>query len=210
MICKGGKPFCARSLVLIAAGWFLVALFIGETELLSVIPGPAAPMTVLGLTAVLLTAYWASRSLRARIDQVDLRALVALHLTRFVGIYFLVLHARGELPGQFAVAAGWGDIVVAIGATALLVIPGATRSRWPLLVWNIVGLIDILFVVSRAAGVMAAAPDSMSPLTRLPLSFLPTMIVPLIITTHIILFVRLLRKPGPAPLPSGEQALSPL
>jgi hypothetical protein len=210
MICRDGKPFCAWSLLLLGAGWFLVALFVGEIELLSLLPGPAAPITVGTLTACLLMAYWRSPSLRMRIAEMDLRALIAVHLTRFVGIYFLVLHARGELPGGFAVAAGWGDIVVAIGAVALLLIPGGHKLRWAVLIWNALGLIDILFVVSRAAAFIMTSPDSMSPFTRLPLSFLPTMIVPLIIATHVIIFLRLLRKAEAAPARDQQQALFPL
>ena len=194
MICPGGKPFCAFSLLLMGAGWFLVALFVGETELLSILPGPAAQITLIALTTGLLTAFWSSRSFRAWVEQLDLRALLWLHVLRFVGIYFLVLHRRGELPGRFAVTAGWGDILVATGALVLVLWPAARLSSRAVLAWNTVGLIDILAVVTTAAGLAFADRESMSALMRLPLSFLPTMVVPLIISTHVVILVRLLRK----------------
>ena len=176
------------------AGWFLVALFIGETELLAVLPGPAAQITLIALTTGLLTAFWTSRSFRGWVDQLDLRILVGLHLVRFVGIYLLVLHKRGELPGRFAITAGWGDIIVAVGALALLVLPPLLKSSKTVFLWNTLGLADILLVVTTAAGIAFVDRESMSALTRLPLSFLPTMVVPLIITTHVIIMIRILRR----------------
>lgn len=194
MICPGGKPICSFSLMLLGAGWFLLALFVGETELLSLLPGAATPVILLGITATLLGAFWGSQAFRAWVDQVELKYLVAVHLTRFVGIYFLVLHGRGELPGRFAISAGWGDILVATGAALLLLVPGLLKSQRAVLGWNCVGLIDILFVVATAAGLVAADRESMSALTRLPLSFLPTVVVPLIISTHVVMMIRLFRK----------------
>ena len=189
------------------AGWFLVALFVGETELLSTLPGPAAQITLIALTIGLLTAFWSSRSFRTWAEELDVRALLGLHLVRFVGIYFLMLHARGELPGRFAVPAGWGDIIVAIGALAIILVPVLRQSSRAVMIWNTVGLIDILFVVTTAAGLAFANRDSMSALTRLPLSFLPTMVVPLIIATHVIILVRLLKKPDHVPASKDQEAL---
>jgi hypothetical protein len=59
------------------------------------------------------------------------------------------------------------------------------------LAWNVVGMLDIGFVVATAARLAAADPSSMRALLRLPLSLLPTFLVPLIIATHVWIFVRL-------------------
>lgn len=207
MICPGGKSFCPFSLMLMGAGWFLVALFVGETELLSILPGPAAQITLFALTAGLLTAFWSSPSFRLWVDQLQLKTLIFLHLVRFIGIYFLLLHRRGELPGKFALTAGWGDIIVATGAVLLLLVPSALNSTRVVMAWNTIGLIDILVVITTAAGLAFANRESMSALTRLPLSFLPTMIVPLIISSHVAMLVRLLRKPQSIETVEREHAL---
>lgn len=208
MICRNGKPFCPFSLALIGAGWFLVALFVGETELLSILPGPAAQFTLAALTTGLLTAFWISRSFRTWVDQLSLRTLILLHFVRFVGIYFLLLHQRGELPGRFAITAGWGDIIVAIGALVLVLFPALRNSPRAVQIWNTIGLIDILLVVATAAGLAFADRESMSALTRLPLSFLPTMVVPLIISTHVAILVRFLKRPETESQTSPTQALA--
>src|SRR5512140_1699377 len=93
--------------------WFGAAVAAGHFLLLQRLPAPATQGILFGLTALLLFGYFRIRAVRAWADARDLRALVLLHLTRFVGIYLLVLHHRGELPRDFAVPAGIGDIIVA-------------------------------------------------------------------------------------------------
>jgi hypothetical protein len=119
-----------------------------------------------------------------------------LHLTRFVGAYFLVLYGRGELPYAFAVPGGIGDIVVASLAAVLLLTasPHTRGGRRLYLGWNVIGLFDILGVVTAAATQALADPASMRALVVVPLGLLPTFLVPLIIATHILLFVLLLRE----------------
>lgn len=183
------RPYCPFALTVLAASWVLVAVFVGETGLLRLLPAATIPATLWSLVGILLLAYWKCRPFRSFIDRLDQRVLIAFHLTRFVGFYFLCLASRGELPARFANAAGWGDAIVAIGALLLLL-----RSTPKLVfLWNVAGLADILFVVIRAAMQLLTDRESMDPFTTLPLAFLPTLIVPVIIFSHIILFVRLLR-----------------
>ena len=154
---------------------------------------PPLPQFVLfALVVALLLAFWRGAMFRAWILALPPRALVLLHTTRFVGFYFLSLHSRGELPYAFAVPGGWGDIAIATLAMIVSVVSAETKTgRRAYLAWNIVGLLDILFVVATAARLAFANPDSMIALLRLPLSLLPTFLVPLILATHIMLFVRL-------------------
>jgi hypothetical protein len=175
------------------AAWLLLALAAGAAGLVAAV-GPPFPQALLaGLTLLLLGLFARAPAVRAWALGIDIRALVLVHVTRFVGFYFLVLHGRGELPWAFAVPGGWGDIVVA--ATALAVAAAAPRqgaAGWRVYAaWNLVGLADILGVVATAVRLALADPASMRALTRLPLSLLPTFLVPLIIATHVIVFARL-------------------
>lgn len=180
-------------------GWFFAAYLLGDSGRLALLESPAPQAILLGLTALLLMNSVALPGFRAWLAALDLRRLVALHLGRFIGIYFLILHGRGQLPYDFAVKGGWGDIAVAVGAVALLVVPGLIARRGVVLAWNAVGLADILFVVATAARLAAADPSSMRALLRLPLSLLPTFYVPLVIATHVWIFWRVWRAPAPAP-----------
>lgn len=121
----------------------------------------------------------------------DIRWLVLLHLSRFVGFWFLVLYARKRLPYDFAVKGGWGDIVAAALACVVLLIPAGVSFR-PLAiqVWNVFGLVDILFVVGTAARLTLADRHVMDELRHIPMSLLPTFLVPLIIVTHVVIWAR--------------------
>ena len=117
-----------------------------------------------------------------------------LHVTRFVGFYFLALYRRGELPYAFAVPGGYGDIAVAILALLVVFLPldPARRTRF-LTIWNVIGLTDIMLVVATAIRLNLADASQMRTLLHLPLSLQPTFLVPLIIATHVMIFARLAR-----------------
>jgi predicted ferric reductase len=159
------------------AGWFESA------------SAPVVAGVVWTLTAFALLACWRVTTLKEWARTVDLRWLVLLHVTRFVGLYFFYLCSRGELPFRFAAPAGTGDIVTAMLAVLLLALSGA--RKWKMLIaWNTIGFTDILFVVFTALRVGLEDWRSMHALREFPLSLLPMFLVPLIIVSHILIFFR--------------------
>lgn len=176
---------------LVLGTWFAAALAVGAAGVLDRLPVP--PPAVAGmLTAATLAAFALSDRLRQAVLDRGPVPLVALHLVRFVGIWFLVLYGRGELPREFAQQAGWGDIAVASGAVLVLLfaLPARTAGRRrALLAWNVAGLADILFVVWSGLRMPAAERGEIMPFAHLPLSLLPTFFVPLIIVSHLLLFL---------------------
>jgi hypothetical protein len=189
-----------RAVLLIGLGWLLIATAFGAAGVMRSLPPAVTPLALLGLTAIVLAVAWRRAGFQAWLSTLDERWLVALHLTRFVGFYFLYLYGNGQLPYAFAVPAGWGDIAVASLAAILLVAgpPRDARRRAAYIMWNVLGLVDILFVVATAGRLVLADPLSMAALRGLPLSLLPTFLVPLLIASHVVLGVRLLRH-DPAP-----------
>jgi hypothetical protein len=87
-----------------------------------------------------------------------MRRLIALHLIRFVGIYFLYLYGRHEVPYRFGVWGGTGDVIMAALAVALLFF---AEWRAGIALWNLLGLADILAVAATAARLEVAVPGSM-------------------------------------------------
>jgi len=185
----------STDVLLAGAVWLVTAIALGASGIPQRLPFPVPQLILLGLTGLLLLATYGLPRLRAWAYEIDARWLVALHLSRFVGFYFLALYGRGELSQAFAVTAGWGDNIVASLALLLLLLgPPTIKSRWPLyLIWNVVGLADILFVVASAVRIGMTDPQSIRALLKLPLSLLLTFLVPLIIASHVVLFARLAR-----------------
>lgn len=175
--------------------WLGAAFVIGYLQVLQRMPSTAIQGILGVLTAVLIYVYFRFKAVRTWVDALELRALVLFHVTRFIGIYFLVLYGREQLPYAFAVPGGIGDIIVATLALVIAVAPLAPATRLRAIgLWNIIGLVDILLVVVTAARLNLANPGQMRALTYLPLSLLPTFLVPLIIATHVVIFARLARS----------------
>jgi hypothetical protein len=180
--------------VAVAGAWLLGAVLLGVSGRMRALRPPAPQLMLAGITIALLVAARHWPPLREFVRTVDLRALVLFHVTRFVGFYFLALHARGELPWAFAVPGGWGDIAVAATALPLLLVRADTPAgRRAYLTWNVFGLVDILGVVLTAARLAFRDPASMSALLELPLSLLLTFVVPIIVATHVWMLGRLAR-----------------
>ena len=174
--------------------WLLISLLVGYTGILRTTPVPM-PVFAIAMTLTLLGWLTIRRDLRDRVLSVGVRVLVALHITRFVGVYFLALYRDGLLPRDFAVPAGWGDIMVAIGAIIVL---AAFRTdtqigRTAYFTWNVLGLLDILLVLGNGARMMRADRLLQAGFTSLTLILLPLFLVPVIIVTHVMIFVWWLR-----------------
>jgi hypothetical protein len=186
------KDNSKRVVTLVLLGWLCFAVGLGGW--FHKASAPAVAATVWMLTAIVLLACWKIGPIRAFALNVDLHWLVLFHVTRFfAGAFFLMLCQGGQLPCAFARPAGWGDIVVAVLALAVVNAMRAEFAKTFLLIWNTLGLIDIIFVVFNALRFGLKDWQSMHALRELPLSLLPTFLVPLIIASHILIFVRLTR-----------------
>jgi hypothetical protein len=175
--------------------WLLLATLVSASGALRAARPPLPQVLIAVLVAGLLLVGLLPAGARRWLRSVPLAWLVAIHLTRFVGVYFLVLYGAGRLPYEFAVPGGIGDVVAAFGALYLLARAAPGRApRALLLAWNAFGLLDILFVVATAARMARMRPGSMTELFGLPLALLPTFVVPLIIFSHVVIFWRVLGR----------------
>jgi hypothetical protein len=181
-----------RRIVLLVLGvWLAAAVNLGASGALRSLPVPP-PAIAVALTILLLLSLRLSPAVRRAVGSLGVAPLVLFHVTRIAaGAYFLVLYRRGVLPGEFAIAAGWGDIAVGVGAIAvfLFCLPLRTPARRAgLLVWNTLGLIDILGVLANGMRLFAGNPALGEPFTSLPLALLPTFVVPIVIVSHALLY----------------------
>src|SRR5207253_4405346 len=118
----------------------------------------ALPLPILaGVLAPLVAfvaAYLGWRAFRDFILTADPVLLSAIQAWRAGGLAFLALNAHGVLPGMFAWPAGLGDIAIGVTAPwlalALIDRPAFGSSRL-FVVWNLLGILDLVVAVSMGA-----------------------------------------------------------
>ncbi|HEU4996956.1 MAG TPA: hypothetical protein VFT29_19195 [Gemmatimonadaceae bacterium] len=175
--------------------WAGLAIAAGATGAFSQLKPPAPQLVILGLTLAAILAATRVPSVRSLVDTFSLRALISIHIVRFVGAVFLLLGARGALSPLFATRAGWGDIVAAAAAVALLAFGPPTTRGWraATLAWNTFGVLDLVVAVTTATVIVFRGDvPGMEPLFRVPLILVPTFFVPLLLAGHVLIYGRLL------------------
>ena len=185
----------------ILLAWLTLASIAGATGRVGALQPPVPQLIVLGLTVILLALERWDGWFREWVAATDTRAFVAIHVTRLaVGVAFLVLGREGRLPLAFSVPAGWGDVIVGFLAGSLVLGGGVTSATRHKLyhAWNLLGLVDLLFVVASAARQAMANPDGMAALLSFPMSLVPTFLVPILLASHAWIFLKLGTEPDRA------------
>jgi hypothetical protein len=207
-----GLPALPGTKLIVAAVlalWFVLVVLLGAGRAFVSPPGtPPLPIFV-GVTApvvVFLAAYWISRSFRALVLAADLRLMLGIQAWRFAGLGFLALYTHGVLPGSFALPAGLGDIAIGVTAPWLLVAlirrPAFAASK-TFVVWNALGVLDLVVAVGSGALGSALASGvageiTTAPMGLLPLLLIPAYFVPIFLMLHLAAFFqarRLANKP---------------
>ncbi len=160
-----------------------------------------APLVALSITipiVVIVVLATLVPSSRRALSAIPLPALIALHGIRILG--FLLLFAAGRLSAPFAPSAGWGDILAGSSAVpvAWALASRVSGARWLVLLWNSVGLLDL--VDAAFLGMTSAAgsplqlffdPPGSAAMTTLPWALIPLFLVPQLIVGHFAVYRRL-------------------
>jgi hypothetical protein len=178
------------------AVWLAAVVWLGTTGALAARAGtPPLPIGIgfAAPIALFFAALWLSRPFRELVLTADLRLITGIQAWRFLGLIFLALYALKVLPGEFALPAGIGD--VAIGLTAPWIVAALTRqpsfaASIRFRVWNVLGILDLVFAVGTGAlgAVLATgAPGEITTLamTQLPLALIPIYLVPIFLVLHV-------------------------
>jgi hypothetical protein len=187
--------------LLLLAGWFFFAIWLGVTGKLNQHGAP--PIGLGAAILVPLAVFVADRRLGSPLfgglARLELPALITLQTFRIGGVVFLVAWMGGSLPAGFALPAGIGD--VAIGLAAPFVAAAVIRRRPHHLalarIWNVLGVADLVIAVSSGVlhgrspiGLLAGSVTT-DVVARYPLSLIPTFLVPLALMLHLATFRRL-------------------
>lgn len=127
-----------------------------------------------------------------------LESLIALHIFRLVGVFFILLYFYQLLPARFAFAAGLGDIITVILAlpVAKMVAKKSPGRFTAVYAWNILGIIDIIDLLVIA--VTTGANGNLREMTIFPFVWFPAFAPATILFLHAAVFRKLyqLKKAG--------------
>ena len=185
----------SKAVLIVLAAWLTLAIVVAASGVLEDPPALMTPVLIWGPVLVFLVVFGRSPGLREWTYALNPRWPILFHVVRAaVGTGFLLMSGR-ELPGEFAIPAGVGDI--AVGAAAVLValyVPARTALRRRVVFgWNLLGSLDMLlvFVTAQRLILFGDDPDALVELTRFPLLAVPTFIVPMVLITHFVIFAQL-------------------
>jgi uncharacterized membrane protein YedE/YeeE len=191
-VSPGRKSFVAAVL----AAWLALILVLGGAHAFVTPPGtPPFPIAIAVITPIVLflAAFWLSGRFRDFVLAADLRLMLGIQAWRFAGLAFLALYTYEVLPASFAWPAGLGDM--AIGATAPWLIVALIRqprfaASKTFVVWNLLGLLDLIVAVCTGAlnsALATGAPGEtpMTPMAQLPLVLISAYLVPIFFMLHL-------------------------
>ncbi|HEV8608591.1 MAG TPA: hypothetical protein VGS98_00775 [Thermoanaerobaculia bacterium] len=208
----GNRPPAVRLVTPLIGGWLVLAIALATTGFFVTDASEAPPRIAWAVVPLVLgiALLAASPGLRRTIDAVPPDRLIGVQLYRVLGGVFLVGWALGIFPTVFALPAGFGDVL--IGVTAPLVAKNL-RNGYPLsrrlaILWNVVGLADLVMAVTL--GVLSA-PGQLQrfafdrpnvAISEFPFVIVPTVLVPLSVLLHVF-SLRSLTRSRSAAIPVG-------
>jgi hypothetical protein len=168
-------------------GWFSQVLFPPKVLLITTVPFAFLLFMVVAKTKMFQTI----------LENSKLENLVKLHIFRVIGVFFIILAFYDSLPKTFALIAGCGDMIAAITS---IFVAKAIQNKNPnakkiTLIWNVFGLIDILFTAIAANVLTKISIDTGSmgvdTLASWPFCIIPAFAPPIIIFLHWTIFKKL-------------------
>jgi uncharacterized membrane protein (DUF485 family) len=133
------------------------------------------------------------------LDSIPLVSLVKIHIFRFVGTFFLIAAYYKALPQNFALLAGFGDILTAVGAffVSKWIVENKPWHKKATLIWNIFGFWDIVSVIISVLittkNSIETNSQSVIEITKIPFVLIPAFAPAVIIFLHISIFKKLKR-----------------
>ena len=153
---------------------------------------PLIPLFAIAAPLVTFLAYRTSATFRALFNGLPTGGVIGLQAFRLIGALFLVLLAQGQLPEHFARPAGYGDIVVGLSAP-LVALAYERGVRWPALLWNVLGVADLLVAVGMGTGLatpllpgVTSRLPAAAALGAFPMILVPIFAVPIAMMLHVV------------------------
>jgi hypothetical protein len=191
--------------VLAAAGviaWGVVVFLLAHAGAFATTSDATIPYIAFGVAIPIAAGVALLRVPEARraIERIPLQWLIGVQFYRVLGgAVFLIGYAQDELPGEFALPAGIGDVIIgvtAVGVAYLVAAYGVERMRNVVLGWCALGIADLVvaigtgFLSSPSILQQLALDEPNSAITRYPFVLIPTFLVPISIVLHVYVIAR--------------------
>ncbi len=188
--------------------WYGLIMALAKHDVFRASPLAKSPALPLAVFAPVLLSLWLilrSQSMAKIVDATPLSWLVGAQAYRALGVIFLVLWGSGQLPWQFALPAGCGDVLVGFFAIpiALAARGGSKASSKVAFRWNVLGILDLVvavgtgFLTSPGPFQLLALNHPNLFVSRYPLVMIPAFMVPLSFILHGICLWKLRRTAQP-------------
>ncbi|NLU92405.1 hypothetical protein [Chitinophaga sp. Ak27] len=170
--------------------------YVSVFALLGVFDVDAIPLKVMvwagfPLMAILFGFIGNTRLFKILLRAITLESLIAVHVFRVLGIFFIMLYGYHLLPPKFAFSADLGDLI-----TAILALPVArmvaNKHPWrkaAVYAWNIFGILDIVNLLTVA--VLIGANGNLREMTIFPFVWFPAFAPATILFLHTVVFRKL-------------------
>jgi hypothetical protein len=195
-----GAPYALAAAGIVA--WGAAVFVLAHEGAFATTSDTKVPVIVFGIAVPVVAGIALLRvaAVRRAIERIPLHWLVGVQFYRVLGGLFLIGYAQDELPAEFALPAGIGDVFVGITAVAvawLAATHGVERMRTTVLGWCVLGIGDL--VVAVGTGFLSAPSilqqlaldDPNSAISRYPFVLIPTFLVPISIVLHVYVIHRL-------------------
>src|SRR5262245_60886466 len=143
----------------VLAAWLVVRLVLQVSPPGGVVLGAKATVAfvVFGMVAGILP-LWISPTFRQIVQAMPATWIIGLHSGRVVGGLFLALLDLKLLPPEFALPAGYGDVIVAVLSLVVVYLLATNKpyARTAAIGWNLLGILD--FMIALITGVTFIPP----------------------------------------------------
>ena len=188
------------------AAWLVLCFVLAkqgfyETTAQTTLPPRIGPGIVIPI--VIGCALLAVAPARRAIASIPLHWLVGVQLYRVVGGLFLIAYLQDDIPAEFALPAGIGDVLVGIAAPfiAVQLARDGIERAWPrVLAWCTLGILDLVvavtcgFLTAPSSFQQLALNNPNAAITSYPLVLIPTFAVPASLILHVYVIARVRKE----------------
>jgi len=193
------KSVTSKKIFLFYWSYFLIIALVSFTSFFekNVLPPRIIVFAAIPLFLFYLFYVQKTKWFKFVFKHIKLEQLIYIHLFRFVGVFFFINYYYDAVPKAFAYIGGTGDILTAILAiqVTMALRKGLSFAKQLVWIWNIIGLVDILSVLTTATILTKLAIENneagVQQFGTFPFSWIPAFAPATIIFLHLLVFRKL-------------------